>query len=102
MAHSSTALSKNLLPKGLWVFREVECVSGSQENVDDVRHLSCILRDSVETTARANDETLIIAAALAQKPSGDSCTYAGFCTVSKPFPNRENGFNSQCRAQSHN
>ncbi|KAJ6184953.1 hypothetical protein N7519_006254 [Penicillium mononematosum] len=67
---------EKLLPSDLWVFREVAAVTGSQENFNDARHLSCILRDSLETRARANDETLIIAAALAQKPSGDGRTYA--------------------------
>jgi hypothetical protein len=69
-------LLEKLLPNDLWVFREVAAVTGSQENFNDARHLSCILRDSLETRARANDETLIIAAALAQKPSGDGRTYA--------------------------
>lgn len=68
-------LLEKLLPKDLWVFREVAAVSGSQENFNDARHLSCILRDSLETRARANDETLIIAAALAQKPGGAGRTY---------------------------
>ena len=51
-------------------------MSGSQENFNDARHLSCILRDSLESRAQANDESLIIAAALAQRPSGHSRTYA--------------------------
>lgn len=71
-----TELLEKLLPNDLWVFREVAAVTGSQENFNDARHLSCILRDSLETRARANNETLIIAAALAQKPSGNSRTYA--------------------------
>lgn len=69
-------LLEKLLPNDLWVFREVAAVTGSQEDFNDARHLSCILRDSLETRARENDETLIIAAALAQKPSGDGRTYA--------------------------
>ncbi|KAJ5901986.1 hypothetical protein N7495_002514 [Penicillium taxi] len=71
-----TELLEKLLPNDLWVFGEVAAVSGSQENFNDARHLSCILRDSLESRAEANDETLIIAAGLAQKPSGDSRTYA--------------------------
>ncbi|KAJ5800903.1 uncharacterized protein N7518_002971 [Penicillium psychrosexuale] len=71
-----TEILENLLPKDLWVFREVAAVSGSQEDFNEARHLSCILRDSLETRARENDETLIIAAALAQKPGGGSRTYA--------------------------
>ncbi|KAI2720719.1 hypothetical protein CBS147332_3959 [Penicillium roqueforti] len=71
-----TEILEYLLPKDLWVFREVAAVSGSQEDFNEARHLSCILRDSLETRARENDETLIIAAALAQKPGGGSRTYA--------------------------
>lgn len=71
-----TELLERLLPNDLWVFREVAAVSGSQENFNDARHLSCILRDSLESRAQANDESLIIAAALAQRPSGHSRTYA--------------------------
>lgn len=80
-------LLEKSLPNDLWVFREVAAVTGSQENFNDARHLSCILRDSLETRAQANDETLIIAAALAQKPGGDGRTYAeilyGLETISK-------------------
>ncbi|OQE80157.1 hypothetical protein PENNAL_c0047G00432 [Penicillium nalgiovense] len=68
-------LLEKLLPNDLWGFREVAGVTGSQEDFNDARHLSCILRDSLETRARENDETLIIAAALAQKPSGDGLLF---------------------------
>lgn len=71
-----TALLEKFLPEDLWVFREVAAVSGAQENFSDARHLSCILRDDLETRARANNETLVIAAALAQKPHGETRTYA--------------------------
>ncbi|KAJ5175036.1 IucC family-domain-containing protein [Penicillium canariense] len=71
-----TKLLERLLPNDLWVFREVAAISGSQDDFNDARHLSCILRDSLEVRAQANDETLIIAAALAQKPCGQIRTYA--------------------------
>ncbi|KAJ5637418.1 IucC family-domain-containing protein [Penicillium lividum] len=71
-----TNLLEQLLPSDLWVFREVAAVSGSQENFNDARHLSCILRDSLESRAQANNESLIIAAALAQKPNGENRSYA--------------------------
>lgn len=71
-----TEILEKLLPRDLWVFREVAAVSGSQENFNDARHLSCIIRDSLESRAKENDETLIIAAALAQRPSGHGQSYA--------------------------
>lgn len=71
-----TEILENLLPDDLWVFREVAAVSGSQQNFNDARHLSCILRDNLENRSRENDETLIIAAALGQKPCGERRTYA--------------------------
>lgn len=71
-----TALLERFLPEDLWVFREVAAVSGSQEDFNEARHLSCILRDSLESKAEANDEVLILAAALAQQPYGDSRIYA--------------------------
>ncbi|KNG82968.1 hypothetical protein ANOM_008953 [Aspergillus nomiae NRRL 13137] len=70
-----TELLERFLPDDLWVFREVAAVSGSQEDFNEARHLSCILRDSLERRAQANDEVLIIAAALGQRPYGDSRTY---------------------------
>ena len=70
-----TELLERFLPDDLWVFREVAAVSGSQEDFNEARHLSCILRDSLESRAQANDEVLIIAAALGQRPYGDSRTY---------------------------
>ncbi|KAJ5777242.1 IucC family-domain-containing protein, partial [Penicillium odoratum] len=71
----SDKILEQFLPSDLWVFREVAAVSGSQENFNDARHLSCILRDSLESRAQANNESLIIAAALAQTPNGDSRSY---------------------------
>ncbi|CAG7916597.1 unnamed protein product [Penicillium olsonii] len=71
-----TEILEKLLPEDLWVFREVAAVSGSQKDFSNARHLSCILRDSLETRALENDEILIIAAALGQKPIGDNRAYA--------------------------
>ncbi|KAJ5947177.1 hypothetical protein N7466_000192 [Penicillium verhagenii] len=71
-----TEILEKLLPDDMWVFREVAAVSGSQEDFNDARHFACILRDSLQSRAEENDETLIITAGFAQKPSGDSRTYA--------------------------
>lgn len=71
-----TSLLEKFLPEDLWVFREVAAVSGGQDNFSDARHLSCILRDDLEERAKQNNEALVIAAALAQKPPGTDQTYA--------------------------
>lgn len=71
-----TALLEKFLPEDLWVFREVAAVSGAQDNFADAKHLSCILRDDLESRAAQNNERLVIAAALAQQPYNNTRTYA--------------------------
>ncbi|KAM4067307.1 IucA / IucC family protein [Hirsutella rhossiliensis] len=63
-----TDLRAKLLPLDFWVFREVGAVAGNQADSAHARHLCCILRDDLEARAKANNEALIIAAALAQCP----------------------------------
>lgn len=71
-----TEFLERLLPVDLWVFGEVAAVTGAQEDFSEARHLSCILRNSLEERAKANDEVLIISAAFTQQPQGASGTYA--------------------------
>ncbi|KAJ5738629.1 hypothetical protein N7493_001784 [Penicillium malachiteum] len=71
-----TQIMDRFLPPDLWVFKEVASATGSQSNFDDAKHLSCILRENLEIRAEANDEVLIIAAALIQQPHGTSQSYA--------------------------
>ncbi|KAL2862583.1 ferric iron reductase FhuF-like transporter-domain-containing protein [Aspergillus lucknowensis] len=66
-AEVSEMLEK-LLPPGMWVFKEVAAVTGAQENFNDAKHLSCILREDLELRANKQDESLIIASALSQLP----------------------------------
>lgn len=73
--HISKILDK-LLPPGLWFFKEVASVTGSQTNFDDAKHLSCILREDLQTKAEKANEALIIASALTQRPYGESQSYA--------------------------
>ncbi|KAJ5117453.1 hypothetical protein N7448_011085 [Penicillium atrosanguineum] len=87
-----TAILEKLLPDDLWVFREVAAVSGSQENFNEARHLSCILRDSLENRAQANGEILILAAALAQTPHGHSRTYAEILFGLETIPQKKEWF----------
>ena len=71
-----TDILTRFLPSDLWLFREVAAATGSQSNFDDAKHLSCILREDLEPRADANNEALIIAAALTQQPHGTSQPYA--------------------------
>lgn len=68
-------LLKKFLPETLWVYREVGAITGSQEDFSKAKHLSCILRDDLEAQAKANNEMLVLAAALAHHLPGTSQSY---------------------------
>jgi hypothetical protein len=61
-----SALLKKLLPRDLWVYGEIASVTGSQDDFNEAKHMSCILREDLEFKARLQDETLILASGLAQ------------------------------------
>lgn len=69
-APHTTDILKTLLPEDIWVFGEVAAATGSQDNVSEARHLTYILRESLEDKAQGNDETLILASALMERPLG--------------------------------
>ncbi|KAL2839816.1 IucC family-domain-containing protein [Aspergillus pseudoustus] len=71
-----SAILEKCLPPDLWVFNEVGGVVGSQDNQAEATHLSCVLRDDLETRARSNNETLFLTAALEQHPLGSERSYA--------------------------
>ncbi|KAJ5228123.1 hypothetical protein N7489_008831 [Penicillium chrysogenum] len=71
-----TDILKSVLPPDLWIFDEVAGVSGGQDNFDEARHLSCILRHDLQDRARENGEALVVAAALFERPIDDHRTYA--------------------------
>lgn len=71
-----TRLLEALLPPNLWIFREVAGVTGARKDPRDARQISCIIREDLTSRAVANNESLIIAAALYHRPAGDSRTYA--------------------------
>lgn len=73
-----SAVLRDLLPEELWVCREVASVTGAQEDYDEAKHISCVLRESHEAKADAMNQTLVIAAALAEIPLGESECYATF------------------------
>ncbi|KAE8330163.1 hypothetical protein BDV39DRAFT_202350 [Aspergillus sergii] len=51
VASNITSVLKKLFPPDLWVFGEVAAVTGSQENVSDAHHLTCILQGNMEAKA---------------------------------------------------
>ncbi|KAM0232012.1 hypothetical protein ACHAPO_008046 [Fusarium lateritium] len=71
-----TCLLRKLIPKDLWLFGEVAAVTGSQEDTTEARYMTCILRENLESRAMDNNESLILAAALLERPQGGSRTYA--------------------------
>lgn len=71
-----TSILQSALPSDLWIFEEVAAVSGGQDDFDEARHLSCILRHDLQDRARENGEALIVAAALFHGPINGRRTYA--------------------------
>lgn len=66
-----------LPPEGVWVFGEVAAVTGSQGDKSQAKHLTCILRESLEGRAKENGEALVLASGLIEKPfGGGGRTYA--------------------------
>ncbi|GKZ19150.1 siderophore [Aspergillus brasiliensis] len=66
---------QKLLPPNLWIFEEVASITGGQEDFDQARHLTCIIRKSPEQRAAELGETIIPVAGLHQKPFNDDRTY---------------------------
>jgi hypothetical protein len=56
----------DVLPRNLWVAREVASVTGGGDDFDEAKHISCVLREDLEPRANALGEALIPAAALAE------------------------------------
>ncbi|KAH7182252.1 IucC family-domain-containing protein [Fusarium flagelliforme] len=71
-----TRLLKKLIPQDLWLFSEISAVTGSQEDTSEARYITCILRENLELRAVDNNESLVLAAALLERPQGGSRTYA--------------------------
>ncbi|KAJ5726074.1 uncharacterized protein N7483_007431 [Penicillium malachiteum] len=87
-----TQIMDRFLPADLWIFKEVASATGSQSNFDDAKHLSCILRENLEFRAEANDEVLIIAAALTQQSHGTSQPYAEILFNLESIPQKQEWF----------
>lgn len=66
----------DLLPENTWICREVASITGAQDSFDEAKHISCVLRESHESRSEAMNQTMIIAAALAERPYGTRDCYA--------------------------
>lgn len=87
-----TDIMNRFLPSDLWTFKELASATGSQSNFDDAKHLSCILREDLELRAEANNEVLIIAAALTQQPHGTSQPYVEILFNLQTIPQKQKWF----------
>lgn len=67
---------ETLLPRDLWVYREVAGVTGAQDDIVQARQLGCIVREDVGPRAEQNGEALVMAAALIERPLQGSRIYA--------------------------
>jgi siderophore synthetase component len=68
----------DLLPEDTWICREVASITGAQRDYDEAKHISCVLWEDHEARANAMNQTLVIAAALAETPYGETECYATF------------------------
>ena len=59
-------LLTKLLPAALWVCTEIAAVTGSQQDFEEAKVITCLLREDLESRARAKRQALIVAAALAE------------------------------------
>jgi uncharacterized membrane protein len=73
-----SAVLSDLLPENTWICRKVASVTGAQDDFHEAKHISSILRESHEARANAINQTLIIAAALAETPYGETECHATF------------------------
>jgi siderophore synthetase component len=73
-----SAVLSDLLPEDTWICREVASITGAQRDYDEAKHISCVLREDHEARANAMNQTLVIAAALAETPYGETECYATF------------------------
>lgn len=71
-----SALFSELLPCELWFCGEIASVTGSQDDYDIAKHVSCVLREDLEPRATSLNQALIIAAALIEHPYASQQCYA--------------------------
>lgn len=65
---------ESLLPSSMSIFSEIAAVTGSQQDFDQAKLFSVLIRQNLDIQARAQGECLIMAGALAEKGvHGDQC-----------------------------
>lgn len=67
---------RKLIPQDLWLFEEVDVVTGNQQDTTKAQYMTCILRENLESSANESDESLVPVAALLERPQGGDITYA--------------------------
>ncbi|KAH6951991.1 hypothetical protein DER45DRAFT_605913 [Fusarium avenaceum] len=70
------SLLRKLIPQELWLFGEIAAVTGIQQDTTDPHYMACTLRENLESKAEENDDSLILVAALLERPQGGKSTYA--------------------------
>lgn len=76
MGPAVSELLRRLLPEELWVYREMASIMGAQRDFDEAKHLSCILREDLETREEEKGECLVLASGLMQRHWLEELTYA--------------------------
>ncbi|KAK7404147.1 hypothetical protein QQX98_010051 [Neonectria punicea] len=71
-----TSLLRKLIPQNLWLFGEIAAVTGCQKDISEARYMACILRENLESRAHQNNEVLVLASALMERPRGGRQPYA--------------------------
>jgi hypothetical protein len=69
---------QDLLPESLWICREFASVTGAQDNFDEAKHITSIIREDIEPRAERCGQSLVVAAALTEQPVGIQKCYAEF------------------------
>ena len=62
----ASQLLKKLVPSNLWIIGEVAAITGSLDEPDDSRHLTCLLREDIQQRAKDENQCLIVAGALGE------------------------------------
>ncbi|KAB8229007.1 IucC family-domain-containing protein [Aspergillus alliaceus] len=83
---------EGLLPPNLWVFEEVASITGGQDDFAKARHLTCIIRQSLEQQAENLGQALIPVTGLYQKPLQDDRTYMEIMFGLDDLPKRQTWF----------
>lgn len=71
-----SSILDSALPSDMWVCHEIAAATGSARNFDKAKHCSVLIRENLETKARARGENLIVSAALSERGADSQVPYA--------------------------